>query len=93
MSRAPKPDNLPFPPTPTDRFAIASIDMPWHFDTRAPSKDPGANRSPQRHYPTASIEHLYTIPMGEILAPDAWVAFWITGPLLALGVQTGFARA
>jgi N6-adenosine-specific RNA methylase IME4 len=90
---APRADNLPFPPVPNQRFAVASIDPPWHFDTRAPVKDPAADRSPQRHYPTADIDHLKTIPMGEILADDAWVFLWITSPLMVTGVHLDLARA
>lgn len=91
---APKPDNLAFPPVPAGRkFALAMIDPPWHFATRAATKDKVADRSPQKHYPTASLEHLKTIPMLEILAPDAWVAMWITGPLIVRGYQAILARA
>lgn len=87
MSRAPTPDNLPFPPTPAERFAFASIDCPWHFATRGATLNTDADRSPQAHYPTASIEHLKTIPMRDILAPNAHVAFWTTGPLLVQAVH------
>jgi len=87
MSRAPQPDNLPFPPPPAVPAGFASIDCPWHFNTRGALLDPDADRSPQKHYPTASIDHLKTIPMREILAPNAHLAFWTTGPLLITGVH------
>ena len=90
---SPQPDNLPFPPVPNQRSKVVSLDPPWHFATRAAVKDPAADRSPQKHYPTASIAHLKTIPMQEILEPDAWVALWITGPLLSRGVQIILAKA
>jgi len=91
--RAPQPDDLPFPPIPNARARVAAIDCPWHFATRAPVTRSGSDRSPQKHYPTASIGHLKTIPMQDILEPDAWLAFWITGPLLARGVQVILAKA
>lgn len=87
MSGPAQPDNLPFPPVPSERFAFAAIDPPWHFAVRGQVVDPSQERSPQRHYPTASIEHLKTIPMGDILARDAHLALWTTGPLLVTGVH------
>lgn len=90
---APAADNLPFPPEPNERFAVAAIDPPWHFETRAPVKVASADRSPQKHYPTADLAHLKTIPMLDILADDAWVFCWMTGPLLARGVHNILARA
>lgn len=89
---APRADNLPFPPVP-GRFAVVAIDPPWHFDTRAPVKDPAADRSPQRHYPTADLDHLETLPMGDFLERDAWVFLWLTSPLLVRGVQLRLANA
>lgn len=86
-------DNLPFPPTPEHKFEVASIDPPWHFDVRSPAKDAKSDRSPQKHYPTADIPHLKTIPMQDILAPNAWLAMWITMPLLVRGVQVELANA
>lgn len=91
---APQPDNLPFPPVPEGGpFRLAMIDPPWAFAVRSAAKDKASDRSPQKHYPTASLEHLKTIPMQELLAPDAWVGLWITGPLLARGVQVILAKA
>lgn len=91
--KAPQPDNLPFPPTPSEPAAFASIDCPWHFATRAPPTDPDSDRSCQRHYPTASLEHLATIPMRDILAPDANLAIWMTGPLLVQGAHLALCDA
>jgi N6-adenosine-specific RNA methylase IME4 len=84
----PQPDNLPFPAIPAGGpFTFASLDPCWHFNQRAKLVDPAADRSPQKHYPTASIDHLATIPMREIMAPDSLIAMWITGPLLVQGVH------
>jgi N6-adenosine-specific RNA methylase IME4 len=89
----PKADNLPWPALPGERFAIAAIDPPWHYQVRGQTSEPDKDRSPQRHYPTADVEHLCTLPMQEMLAKDAWVALWMTGPLYATGVQLELARA
>jgi N6-adenosine-specific RNA methylase IME4 len=90
---APVADNLPWPPAPGERFAIAAIDPPWHYNVWGQPGDPDKDRSPQRHYPTADLDHLMTLPMSSLLADDAWVALWITGPLLATGVHVQLAYA
>lgn len=94
MTKATQPDNLPFPPPPAgQRFACVSLDWPSHFETRAPTAVPTANRSPQRHYPTASVEHMMTLPLKDFLAKDAFVFLWMTGPHLVLGTHLRLARA
>lgn len=87
-----KADNLPFPPAP-GRFPCVSIDIPWHFETRAPTTSPTANRSPQRHYPTADVKHMKTLPMADFLERDAFVFLWITGPMLVDGAHIELAKA
>jgi len=84
---APKPDDLPLPAIPAQRFACAAMDMPWHWQARAATRNHHISRSPQKHYPTMSIEAMRAIPMRDILLPDAHVFFWITGPLLIKGVH------
>lgn len=92
MTSRVRADNLPFPPSP-GRFACASIDWPSHFETRAPVSNPSADRSPQRHYPTADVEHMETLDVRSFLTPDAFVFLWMTGPHLAIGTHVRFARA
>lgn len=88
---APAPDNLPWPELPAERFPVISLDPPWHFATRgAPAAQ---DRSPQRHYATASIEHLRTLPIRDIAASDAHVFLWITNPLLVEGVHLDLFQA
>lgn len=87
MSSAPPADNLPFPPVPDQKFGIISLDIPWHHETRAPLKDDAAIRTPQKHYPTISLDYAETIPVREMAAKDTWVHLWITGPLLVRGVH------
>lgn len=93
MTKRTKPDNLPFPPAPGQRYACASLDWPSHFESRAPSANPSSVRSPQRHYPTCSVEHMCTLPLRDFLAPDAFVFLWMTGPHLALGSHVEMAKA
>lgn len=84
---SPKADNLPLPPLPDQKFGVISIDIPWHFQTRAPVSDPNADRSPQKHYPTMDLEHAERLPIRDLALPDAHVFMWITGPLIAKGVH------
>jgi N6-adenosine-specific RNA methylase IME4 len=81
-------DNLPFPPLPAQKAGLLSLDCPWHHESRAAVKNPEIIRSPQRHYATADLDHLATIPVREMCLPDAWVMLWITGPHLAVGAHT-----
>jgi len=80
------PDNLPFPPLPEGKFTFASIDPPWTFAIRGAPAQVG-DRRPDAHYPTASIEHLKTLPVSEMMEKDALIAMWITGPLLIQAVH------
>lgn len=91
--RALEPDNLPLPALPDERFGCVSIDPPWHFESRAPAKNPDVSRLPQRHYPTMSLEAIEAIPMQDICAPDAFVFLWLTGPLLVRGIHSRLFRA
>ncbi len=88
MTKAPKADNLQLPPLPEEKFGILSFDPPWHHETRAPVADDAAVRTPQKHYPTMSLEEVAKIPVREMALPDAWVFLWITGPLMVKGAHT-----
>lgn len=85
--KRPPADNLPWPDLPDERFPVLSLDPPWHFESRAPVANPDSDRSPQAHYPTADLQHLATLPIREIAAPDAHVFMWITSPLLIAGAH------
>lgn len=87
----PLPDDLPWPDLPAERFPVISLDPPWHFATRG--RPPHGDRNAQRHYPTASIEHLKTLPLRQIAAPDSHVFLWITSPFLVEGVHLDLFRA
>lgn len=93
MTKRTKPDNLPFPPAPGERFACAAMDWPSHFESRAPSANPQSVRSPQRHYPTSDVDHMCTLNMREFLLPNAFVFLWMTGPHLVAGAHLKMAKA
>lgn len=87
MSAAPKADNLPWPPHPGQRYGCITLDPPWHWVSRAPVQNPEIDRRPQRHYPTADLAHLKTLPIRDLAAPDCHVFMWITGSLMVQGVH------
>lgn len=86
-----KPDDLPLPPLPEERFACVSIDPPWHFESRAPVRNPDSSRLPP--YPTMSMRALLDFPMRDFLLPDAYVFMWITGPLMVRGAHSMLFKA
>jgi len=92
MSKKPQADNLPLPPLPETKFSCISIDPPWHFETRAPVKEPQSDRSPQKHYPTMSLEQIAQLPIRDIATKDAFVFLWITGPLVVNGAHTALMK-
>lgn len=93
MSQRVKPDNLPWPELPPHRFACISIDYPWHFESRAPTKNPECLRLPSRHYPTADIEHGKTLKLRSIAAKDCLLFMWVTGPVLTAGQHLELLKA
>jgi len=93
MSKSPKAEDLPLPPVPDEKFSIISLDPAWHHETRAPLKDDAAMRTPQKHYPTMSLEHIASIPVRQMAKPDAWVFLWMTGPLMVRGVHNKLFEA
>lgn len=96
MTRSPPADNLPLPPPPegTGTFKVISLDLPWHFESRAPSSNPSSVRSPQKHYPTMDLEHCERVPVREFADKSGCFVFlWITGPLMVAGVHNRLFRA
>jgi N6-adenosine-specific RNA methylase IME4 len=61
-------------PTIEGGFACVVCDPSWHFRTRSPR---GQGRSPSRHYRTLSPKQILTLPVEAVLAPDAWLFFWL----------------
>src|SRR3546814_12324688 len=85
MTASPPADNLPLPPLPDEKFGVISIDIPWHFRSRAPTQNHPISRSHQRHYPTMDLEHAEQKPIKHRATPDAHDFMWITGPLMVTG--------
>jgi N6-adenosine-specific RNA methylase IME4 len=81
-----------FAPLPTVEGGFACIlsDVPSRFRSNSEMK-PGRNA--MRHYACHSMETLAMLPVGETAARDAFLWFWTTGPLLAIGAHIPVMRA
>lgn len=68
------------------RFQIVLADPPWQYG------DSGVRGGVDHHYATMSLEHILTLPVPKIAAPDAALFLWCTWPFLAeaLGVITAW---
>jgi N6-adenosine-specific RNA methylase IME4 len=81
-----------FAPLPTvlGGFACIASDVPSLFRSNSDAK-PGRNA--RRHYACHSMAALATLPAGDIAARDAFLFFWTTGPLIAIGAHAPIMRA
>lgn len=64
---------------PKGGFKVILADNPWPFKTRGKN---GHGKSPERHYPTMSIEDMALLPVEDIAADGAVLFFWTTWPML-----------
>lgn len=61
------------------KYNIIYADPPWSFQVYS---DKGKGRSPDKHYPTMSIEEISRLPVKEIAAADSVLFMWLTFPML-----------
>lgn len=61
-------------------YGLIYADPPWRFATRS-AKGVG-RKSPEFHYPTATLADLCAMPVSEVAAPDAFLVMWTTWPML-----------
>jgi len=69
-------------PTIKGGWPCVLVDPPWRFQSNSEA-NPGRNA--MRHYACMSPEKIADLPVWTILAADAWVFLWVTGPFLAIG--------
>jgi len=60
-------------------FPVIYADTPNEFKTYS---DKGKDRSPEKHYPTQSLEDILRLPVKRVAAPDAVLLLWTSGPHL-----------
>lgn len=61
------------------KYSIIYADPPWRFQARS---DKGKERSPEKHYPTMSLEEIIRLPVKELAAKDCILFMWMTFPML-----------
>jgi N6-adenosine-specific RNA methylase IME4 len=63
--------------TPKSNFILA--DPPWTFKTYSKK---GKGRSAEQHYDCMTLDDIRHLPVEKILLPDAYLALWVTTPML-----------
>jgi N6-adenosine-specific RNA methylase IME4 len=65
-------------------------DVPARFRSNSEAR-PGRNA--MRHYTCHSMVTIATLPVRDVVGPDAFLWFWTTGPLMAIGAHIPVIRA
>jgi N6-adenosine-specific RNA methylase IME4 len=71
-------------------FACVHADVPARFRSNSEAK-PGQNA--MRHYACHPMVTIATLPVCDIVAPEAFLWFWTTGPLISIGAHIPVMRA
>lgn len=79
----------PLPTTPGG-FRIVAADPPWAFKSNSVD-NPGRNA--MRHYDCMSLKDIAALPVGDVVADQAALLMWITGPFLAIGAHLPIMKA
>lgn len=74
---------------PRGRFQVIVADPPWHFRSNS-RRRPGRNA--MRHYSCLALDEIAAIPVRNVVASDAVLFLWITGPLLVIGAHLAVMR-
>jgi len=69
------------------KYSVILADPPWKFKTFSKK---GLGKSPERHYPTMTIERLEALPVGDWAAKDCALFLWCTWPMLLHPTQPVF---
>lgn len=68
-------------PTTPGGFSCVLADPAWHYETRSETR---RERRPQDHYDTMTIDEICAMPVADVVADDAFLFIWTTGPHLPL---------
>jgi N6-adenosine-specific RNA methylase IME4 len=71
-------------------YRVVIADPPWSFKSNSAAK-PGRNA--MRHYDVMSLEAIAQLPVKDVVADDAVLWLWITGPFLAIGAHKPIMQA
>lgn len=77
------------------QYKMVVADPPWHFRARTALQMANwtSRRDAEKHYPVMTVEDIAALPVREIVAPDAHLLLWITGPLLIEGKHIPIMKA
>lgn len=64
----------------SERYDIILADPPWQY--KVWSRDAGAGRSAESHYPTMTLDAICALPVRELAAQDACLFLWVVWPSL-----------
>jgi N6-adenosine-specific RNA methylase IME4 len=65
-------------------YRVVIADPPWSFKSNSAAK-PGRNA--MRHYDVMPLAEIAKLPVKDVVADDAVLWLWITGPFLAIGAH------
>ncbi len=71
-------------------YRVVAADPPWAFKSNSAAK-PGRNA--MRHYRTMPLADICALPVKDVVADDAILFLWITGPFLAIGAHIPLMKA
>ena len=71
-------------------YRVIAADPPWAFKSNSIVK-PGRNA--MRHYQTMSLADISALPVQNVVADDAILFLWITGPFLVIGAHIPLMKA
>lgn len=71
-------------------YRVIAADPPWPFRSNSVAK-PGRNA--MRHYATMPLADIAALPVQDVVADDAVLLLWITGPLLVIGAHIPVMKA
>lgn len=72
------------------KYRVIAADPPWHFKSNSVAK-PGRNAI--GHYDCMSLADIAALPVADVVADDAILFMWITGPFMAIGAHLPIMKA
>jgi len=77
------------------QYKMVVADPPWHFRARTALQMTNwtSRRDAEKHYPVMGVDDIAALPVREIVAQDAHLLLWITGPLLIEGKHLPIMKA
>jgi N6-adenosine-specific RNA methylase IME4 len=77
-------------PVSEDGFRAVHADPPWGFRSNSVAK-PGRNA--MRHYSCPRPDEIAALPVRDVVARDAFLWLWVSGPFLVIGAHLPIVRA